>query len=55
MKVVARLAGLTATAEGVLLDDGEPGDVVRVRRTDRKTTVLEARIIDENTVEVTVP
>ena len=55
VKVVARLAGLTATAEGVLLDDGEPGDVVRVRRTDRKTAVLEARIIDENTVEVTVP
>lgn len=55
VKVVARLAGLTATAEGVLLDDGEPGDVVRVRRTDRKNAVLEARIIDENTVEVTVP
>ena len=52
--IMARYGGLTATADGVLIEDGEPGDTVRVRRADDKKTVLMASIIDEDTVEVIV-
>ena len=54
VQIVARHGGLTASAKGVLLDDGSPGDLVRVRRTDNRKTVLKAYILDENTVEVKV-
>ena len=54
VKIVARYGGLTAVSEGTLMDDGSPGDEVRVRRTGNKKAVLRARIVDENTVEVTV-
>ena len=52
--IVARYGGLTATADGVLLEDGSPGDLVRVRRSDNKKSVVKGYIVDENTVEVRV-
>ena len=52
--IVARYGGLTATAEGVLLEDGSPGDLVKVRRSDNKKAVVKGYIVDENTVEVKV-
>ena len=55
VRVVVRRGELTVTAKGVLLDDGAPGDVVRVRRADDKKIVLEARVLDGDTVEVDVP
>ena len=54
VKILARYGGLMASSEGTLLDDGSPGDWVRVRRTGNKKAVLRARIVDENTVEVSV-
>ena len=54
VKIVARMAGLTATIDGVLLEDGRPGDWVRVRRLDNRKITLRARIINENLVEVNV-
>ncbi len=54
VKIVARLGGVRVTADGVLLEDGKPGDWVKVRRTDDKRVTLRARIINENTVEVQV-
>lgn len=53
--IVVRQGGLTATAKGVLLDDGAVGAVVRVRRSDNKKVVLRARVLDGDTVEVDVP
>ena len=52
--IIARHGGLTATAEGVLLEDGEPGDLVKVRRSDNKKAIVKGYIMDENTVEVRV-
>ncbi len=52
--LVARYGGLTATAEGILLEGGSPGDLVRVRRSDNKKAVVKGYIVDENTVEVKV-
>ena len=52
--IIARYGGLTATAEGVLLEDGSPGDLVKVRRSDNKKAVVKGYIVDENTVEVKV-
>ena len=54
VKIVARLGGVTVTADGVLMEDGRPGDYVKVRRADDKRVTLRARIINENTVEVQV-
>ena len=54
VKIIARLNGITVTADGVLLEDGNIGEYVRVRRADDKKSVLRARIINENTVEVQV-
>ena len=54
VKIVARLGGVRVTADGVLLEDGKPGDWVKVRRTDDRRVTLRARIINENTVEVQV-
>ncbi|MBQ7215204.1 MAG: flagellar basal body P-ring formation protein FlgA [Synergistaceae bacterium] len=54
VKIVARLGGVRVTADGVLLEDGQPGDWVKVRRADDKRVTLRARIINENTVEVQV-
>ena len=54
VKILARLGSIRVTADGILLEDGKPGDWVKVRRADDKRTVLRARIIDENTVEVRV-
>ena len=54
VKIVARLGGLTVTADGVLLQDGRPGEWVKVRRADDRRVTLQARIINENTVEVQV-
>lgn len=54
VKIIARMAGLTASAEGILLEDGRPGEWVKVRRADNKRIVLRARIINENQVEVAV-
>jgi flagella basal body P-ring formation protein FlgA len=54
VRIVARYGGLTAVSEGTLMDDGSPGDEVRVRRAGNKKAVLRARIVDENTVEVNV-
>ncbi len=52
--IIARYGGLTATAEGVLLEDGSPGDLVKVRRSDNKKAIVKGYIVDENTVEVKV-
>ena len=54
VKIVARLGGVRVTADGVLLEDGQPGDWVKVRRADDRRVTLRARIINENTVEVQV-
>ena len=54
VKIVARIAGAKATIDGILLEDGRPGDWVRVRRIDNKKITLRAKIINENLVEVHV-
>ena len=54
VKIVARLGGVRVTADGVLLEDGKPGDWVKVRRADDRRVTLRAKIINENTVEVQV-
>ena len=54
VKIKARFGAASATVDGVLLEDGRPGDWVRVRRTDDKRVVLRAKIIDENSVETRV-
>ncbi|MBR0151651.1 MAG: flagellar basal body P-ring formation protein FlgA [Synergistaceae bacterium] len=54
VKIIARYGGASASADGVLMEDGRPGDWVKVRRADDRRTVLRARIINENTVEVRV-
>lgn len=54
VKIVARLGGVRVTTDGVLLEDGKPGDWVKVRRADDKRVTLRAKIINENTVEVQV-
>ncbi len=54
VKIIARYGGASASADGVLMEDGRPGEWVKVRRADDRRTVLRARIINENTVEVRV-
>ena len=52
VKIIARYNGASASTDGVLLEDGRPGEWVKVRRADDRRVTLRARIIDENTVEV---
>ena len=52
VRIIARYNGASATTDGVLLEDGRPGEWVKVRRADDRRVTLRARIIDENTVEV---
>ena len=54
VRILARLGGIAVTADGILMEDGKPGDYVKVRRADDKRVTLRARIINENTVEVQV-
>ena len=54
VKIVARYGAASASADGILLEDGRPGDWVKVRRVDDKRITLRARIINENLVEVRV-
>ena len=54
VKIIARIGAATATVDGVLLEDGRPGEWVKVRRVDDRKIILRARIINENTVEVNV-
>lgn len=54
VRILARLGGIVVTADGILMEDGRPGDYVKVRRADDKRVTLRARIINENTVEVQV-
>lgn len=54
VKIIARYGGASASIDGVLMEDGRPGEWVKVRRVDDRRTVLRARIINENTVEVRV-
>ena len=54
VKIIARYGAASATADGVTLEDGRPGDWVKVRRADDKRVTLRAKIINENSVEVQV-
>ena len=54
VRIIARLGGVNVSADGILMEDGRPGDWVKVRRADDKRVTLRARIINENTVEVQV-
>ena len=54
VRIIARYGGITVSAEGILMEDGSPGEWVKVRRADDKRVQLRARIINENTVEVQV-
>ncbi len=54
VKIIARLGGVSVSADGILMEDGRPGDWVKVRRADDRRVTLWARIINENTVEVQV-
>ena len=52
VRVIARYNGASASTDGILLEDGRPGEWVKVRKADDRRVTLRARIIDENTVEV---
>ena len=54
VKVIARYNGAFASTDGILMEDGKPGDYVKVRRADDRRTVLRGRIINENTVEISI-
>ena len=54
VKIVARFKGAKAELDGILMEDGAPGDVVKVRRSDNKQAILQARIINLNLVEVEI-
>ena len=54
VKITARYGAASATADGITLEDGRPGDWVKVRRTDDKRVILRAKIINENSAEVQV-
>lgn len=61
VKIIARLGGITATSSGTLMEDGAPGDLVDVRvgnnrsaRNRRKSNIIKAYIINENTVEANI-
>ena len=52
VRVIARYNGASASTDGILLEDGRPGEWVKVRKADDRRVTLRARIINENTVEV---
>ena len=52
VKILARLGAASASVDGILLEDGRPGDMVKVRRSDNRRIVLQGKIINENLVEV---
>lgn len=52
VRIVARYGGLTASADGVTLEDGMIGESVRVRRADNKKSVVSAYLVNEKTAEV---
>ncbi|MBQ6772835.1 MAG: flagellar basal body P-ring formation protein FlgA [Synergistaceae bacterium] len=52
VKILARIGAASASVDGILLEDGRPGDMVKVRRSDNRKIVLEGKIINENLVEV---
>lgn len=54
VKIIARIGSARATVDGILMEDGRPGEWVKVRRADDKRITLRARIINENLVEVQV-
>ena len=54
VKIIARIGSARATVDGILLEDGRVGEWVKVRRKDDKKTVLNAKILNENFVEVKV-
>lgn len=54
VKIIARFGSASATVDGILMEDGRPGDWVKVRRVDDKKVTLRAKIINENSVEVSV-
>jgi flagella basal body P-ring formation protein FlgA len=54
VKIIARYGAASATADGITLEDGRPGEWVKVRRADDRNVTLRARIVNENLVEVQV-
>ena len=54
VKIIARIGSASATVDGILMEDGRPGEWVQVSRADDKRIKLRARIINENLVEVQV-
>lgn len=52
VKILARIGAASASVDGILLEDGRPGDMVKVRRSDNRKIVLEGKIVNENLVEV---
>lgn len=52
VKIIARYGAVTATADGITLEDGRPGEWVKVRRADDRHITLRGRIVNENLVEV---
>ena len=54
VKIIARFGAASATVDGVLMEDGRPGEWVKVRRVDDRKVTLRAKIINENLVEVNV-
>ena len=54
VKIIARIGSASATVDGILMEDGRPGEWVQVSRADDKRVTLRARIINENLVEVQV-
>lgn len=62
VKIIARLGGILATSDGVLLQDGAPGDLVNVqvvnsknrRRNNGKSNIIKAYLLNENTVEANI-
>lgn len=51
VQLVARAGGLRVTAAGEALQDGRPGETIRVRNVDSKIIVL-GRVVDRSVVEV---
>ena len=54
VKIIARYGPASASVDGILLEDARPGEWVRVRRVDDRRVTLQARVINENQVEVQV-
>lgn len=54
VKIIAQYGSARASIDGITLEEGKPGDWIRVRRADDRRVILRARIINDNTVEVNV-